>query len=36
MTFILNDKLMFDSTLCDDNVDDYDIFKLKNVLPLKM
>jgi hypothetical protein len=36
MMFILNDKLMFDITLCHDDVDEYDIFKLKNVLPLKM
>jgi hypothetical protein len=28
MMLILNDKWMFDSTLCYDNVDDYDIFKL--------
>ncbi len=27
---------MFISTLCYDNVDDYDFFRLKNVLPLKI
>jgi hypothetical protein len=28
MMFILNDKFMFGNTLCYDNVDDYDLFKL--------
>jgi hypothetical protein len=34
--FILNDKLMFNNTLCYDNFDDYDFLKLWNVLSLKM
>jgi len=34
--FKLNDLKMFISTLWYDNVDDYDFFKLKNVLPLKI
>jgi hypothetical protein len=34
MMFILNDKYMFNNTLCyHDNVDDYDLFKL-NVFPI--
>jgi hypothetical protein len=28
MMFILNDKYMFNNTLCYDNVDDYNICKL--------
>jgi hypothetical protein len=34
--FKLNDLKMFIGTLWYDNVDDYDFFKLKNVLPLKI
>jgi len=36
MKFILDDTKIFDNTLCYYNVDDYDFFKLQNVLPLKM
>jgi hypothetical protein len=35
MEFILDDFKMFITTLWYDNVDNYDFFKLKNVLPLK-
>jgi hypothetical protein len=34
MEFTLNGLKMFSSTLWYDNVDDYDFFRLKNVLPL--
>ncbi len=36
MKFMLNDTKIFCSTLCYYNANDYDIFKLQNVLPLKM
>ncbi len=36
MEFGLNDLKMFISTLWYDNVDDYDFFRLENVLPLKV
>jgi hypothetical protein len=36
MKLMLNDTKIFFSTLCYYNVNDYDIFKLQNVLPLKM
>ncbi len=36
LNLMLNDTKIFCSTLCYYNVDDYDIFKLQNVLPLKM
>jgi len=36
MEFRLDDFTMFINTLWCDNVDDYDFFKLKNVLPLNI
>ncbi len=36
MEFRSNDFQMFNNTLWYDNVDDYDFFRLKNVLPLNI